>query len=84
MQLRDTFRKQRQNRFERLKIVLPILLAGWIPSVLTLVVSYTILRDTLLLTLAKSQDEKLALGSPELVQNPPRFNLASNRRRRPG
>ena len=47
MQLRDTFRKQRQNRFERLKIVLPILLAGWIPSVLTLVVSYTILRDTL-------------------------------------
>jgi len=30
-----------------LKIVLPILLAGWIPSVLTLVVSYTILRDTL-------------------------------------
>jgi len=45
--LRDTFRKQRQNRFERLKIVLPILLAGWIPSVLTLVVSYTILRDTL-------------------------------------
>jgi Signal transduction histidine kinase len=47
MQLRDTFRKQRQNRFERLKIILPILLAGWIPSVLTLVVSYTILRDTL-------------------------------------
>ena len=30
-----------------MKIVLPILLAGWIPSVLTLVVSYTILRDTL-------------------------------------
>jgi signal transduction histidine kinase/ActR/RegA family two-component response regulator len=40
-------RKQKANRFQRLKIVFPILLAGWIPSILTLVVSYTILRDTL-------------------------------------
>ena len=47
MQLRDTFKKRRRDRFERLKIILPILLAGWIPSVLTLIVSYTILRDTL-------------------------------------
>ena len=47
MQLRDTFRKRRRDRFERLKIIFPILLAGWIPSVLTLIVSYTILRDTL-------------------------------------
>src|SRR5882724_13504138 len=47
MQLRDTFKKRRHDRFERLKIILPILLAGWIPSVLTLIVSYTILRDTL-------------------------------------
>ena len=39
--------KQKANRFQRLKIVLPILLAGWIPSILTLIVSYTILRDTL-------------------------------------
>src|SRR6266700_1524363 len=47
MQLRDAFKKRRRDRFERLKIILPILLAGWIPSVLTLIVSYTILRDTL-------------------------------------
>ena len=39
--------KRRRDRFERLKIIIPILLAGWIPSVLTLIVSYTILRDTL-------------------------------------
>ena len=39
--------KRRLERFERSKIIIPILLAGWIPSVLTLIVSYTILRDTL-------------------------------------
>jgi len=39
--------KRRRERFERSKIIVPILLAGWIPSVLTLIVSYTILRDTL-------------------------------------
>src|SRR5713101_240334 len=47
MQLRDTFKKRKRDRFERFKIIFPILLAGWIPSVLTLSVSYTILRDTL-------------------------------------
>src|SRR6266478_1998963 len=47
MQLRDRFEKQRHGRFERLKIIFPILLAGWIPSILTLVVSYTILTKTL-------------------------------------
>ncbi|MFL6503961.1 MAG: ATP-binding protein [Candidatus Udaeobacter sp.] len=36
-----------RERLERSKIIIPILLAGWIPSVLTLIVSYTILRDTL-------------------------------------
>src|SRR4051812_35553139 len=35
------------SRFERFNIVFPILLAGWVPSILTLVVSYTILRNTL-------------------------------------
>jgi len=39
--------KRRRDRFERFKIIFPILLAGWIPSILTLIVSYTILRDTL-------------------------------------
>src|SRR3954468_18187145 len=40
--------KQRKpRRFERFNLVLAILLAGWVPSVLTLVVSYTILRNTL-------------------------------------
>ena len=39
--------KRSRDRFERFKIIFPILLAGWIPSILTLIVSYTILRDTL-------------------------------------
>src|SRR5262250_3704951 len=47
MQLGDTITKRRRDRFERFAIIFPILLAGWIPSVLTLIVSYTILRDTL-------------------------------------
>src|SRR6266566_2030251 len=47
MKLRDRFKKQRWGRFGRFKIVVPILLAGWIPSILTLVVSYTILTQTL-------------------------------------
>jgi hypothetical protein len=46
-QLGDTMTKRRSDRFERFKIIFPILLAGWIPSILTLIVSYTILRDTL-------------------------------------
>jgi signal transduction histidine kinase/ActR/RegA family two-component response regulator len=40
-------KKPQRNRFERFNLVLAILLAGWVPSVLTLVVSYTILRNTL-------------------------------------
>jgi signal transduction histidine kinase/CheY-like chemotaxis protein len=47
MQLGDTKTKRRRDRFDRFKIIFPILLAGWIPSILTLIVSYTILRDTL-------------------------------------
>jgi signal transduction histidine kinase/CheY-like chemotaxis protein len=47
MQLRDRFKKWEQGRFERFNIVFPILLAGWVPSILTLVVSYTILANTL-------------------------------------
>src|SRR5437763_3529204 len=40
-------KKNPRQRFERFNLVLAILLAGWVPSVLTLVVSYTILRNTL-------------------------------------
>jgi signal transduction histidine kinase/CheY-like chemotaxis protein len=36
-----------RDRFERFNIVVAILLAGWVPSVLMLVVSYTILTNTL-------------------------------------
>ena len=39
--------KTGHHRFERFNIVFPILLAGWVPSILTLVVSYTILTNTL-------------------------------------
>jgi signal transduction histidine kinase/ActR/RegA family two-component response regulator len=38
---------RKPHRFEQFNLVLAILLAGWVPSVLTLVVSYTILRNTL-------------------------------------
>jgi len=47
MQLRDKLRKRKRDRFQRFNIVFPILLAGWAPSILTLVVSYTILTNTL-------------------------------------
>src|SRR4029077_18954720 len=40
-------KKSPRNRFERFNIVFAILLAGWVPSILTLVVSYTILTRTL-------------------------------------
>jgi len=47
MQLGDSTTKRRRHHLDRFKIIFPILLAGWIPSILTLIVSYTILRDTL-------------------------------------
>ena len=47
MQFPATLKKQERDRFERFNIVFPILLAGWVPSILTLVVSYTILTNTL-------------------------------------
>jgi signal transduction histidine kinase len=47
MQSGDTTTKRRRGRFDRFRIIFPVLLAGWIPSILTLLVSYTILRDTL-------------------------------------
>src|ERR1700745_2525019 len=39
--------KAPSHRFDQFNLVLAILLAGWVPSILTLVVSYTILRNTL-------------------------------------
>ena len=36
-----------RDRFERFNIVIAILLAGWTPSILMLVVSYTMLTNTL-------------------------------------
>jgi len=40
-------RSRPRGRFERLNIVIYILFAGWVPSILMLVVSYTILTRTL-------------------------------------
>jgi signal transduction histidine kinase/ActR/RegA family two-component response regulator len=40
-------RKAPRNRFDRFNLVVAILLAGWVPSISALVVSYTILRNTL-------------------------------------
>src|SRR5437667_9938159 len=36
-----------RSRFERLNVIISILIAGWVPSILMLVVSYTILTNTL-------------------------------------
>src|SRR5947207_4323314 len=47
MQLGNPTTKRKRNHLDLFKIIFPILLAGWIPSVLTLIVSYTILQDTL-------------------------------------
>jgi len=47
MPLRYLLKKRLPNRFERFNIVFAILLAGWVPSILTLWVSYTILTRTL-------------------------------------
>src|SRR5229473_5930610 len=47
MPLQYLLKKSPRHRFERFNIVLAILLAGWVPSILTLVVSYTILSKTL-------------------------------------
>src|SRR3712207_1964388 len=44
---RSLFTRRDQDRFERFNIVVAILLAGWVPSILMLVVSYTILTNTL-------------------------------------
>ncbi len=40
-------RRPPRRRFERLNIVIAILIAGWVPSILMLIVSYTILTKTL-------------------------------------
>src|ERR1700720_2149847 len=47
MEVREPVRKRERNRFERFNIVFPILLAGWVPSILVLWLSYTILSNTL-------------------------------------
>src|SRR3954447_20337875 len=47
MEVRAPKPEEKKNRFERFNILFPILLAGWVPSILTLVVSYTILSNTL-------------------------------------
>ena len=47
MQEQDKMRSQPRRRFERLNVVITILIAGWVPSILMLVVSYTILTKTL-------------------------------------
>ncbi|MEP6821627.1 MAG: ATP-binding protein [Chthoniobacterales bacterium] len=45
--LRNVFRRSEQERFQRFNIVVAILLAGWVPSILMLFFSYTILTNTL-------------------------------------
>jgi signal transduction histidine kinase/CheY-like chemotaxis protein len=47
LQFLSRFKKRDPHRFERFNIVVAILLAGWVPSILMLVVSYTILTNTL-------------------------------------
>src|ERR1700719_2602420 len=55
MPSRYLLKKTRHNRLERFNIVFSILLAGWIPSILTLVVSYSILSRTLETSILKDR-----------------------------
>jgi signal transduction histidine kinase/CheY-like chemotaxis protein len=55
MPLRYLLKKTRDSRFERFNIVVSILLAGWIPSILTIVVSYSILSRTLETSILKDR-----------------------------
>jgi signal transduction histidine kinase/CheY-like chemotaxis protein len=47
MQRRESLVQRTRDRFGGFNTVFPILLAGWVPAVLTLFVSYTILSNTL-------------------------------------
>ncbi|MBA3543196.1 MAG: cache domain-containing protein, partial [Chthoniobacterales bacterium] len=47
MQETDKLRSRPRGRFERLNVVISILIAGWVPVVFMLLVSYTILTNTL-------------------------------------
>ena len=47
VQEQDQFRSRPRGRFQHFNVVVSILIAGWVPSVLMLVVSYTILTRTL-------------------------------------
>jgi signal transduction histidine kinase/CheY-like chemotaxis protein len=47
VQEQDHIRSRPRSRFRHFNVVLSILIAGWVPSVLMLVVSYTILTRTL-------------------------------------
>jgi signal transduction histidine kinase/CheY-like chemotaxis protein len=47
VQEQDKLRSRPRGRFERLNVVITILIAGWVPSILMLMVSYTILTNTL-------------------------------------
>jgi hypothetical protein len=55
MPSRYLLKKTRHNRLERFNIVFSILLAGWIPSILTIVVSYSILSRTLETSILKDR-----------------------------
>src|SRR6478672_13286984 len=47
MPLRYLLKKARHDRFERFNIVVAILLAGWVPSILTVWFSYTFVTKML-------------------------------------
>src|SRR5215467_814694 len=47
MPLQHVLKKRRHDRFERFNIVVSILLAGWVPSILTVWFSYTFLTKML-------------------------------------
>src|SRR4029077_12410990 len=47
MPFRNLLKKRRHNRFERFNIVISILLAGWVPSILTVWFSYTFVTKML-------------------------------------
>src|ERR1700736_2440928 len=63
MPLRHFLKKARHNRLERLNIVISILLAGWIPSILGLDVSYSILSQSLEIRILRDRHTLVELNA---------------------
>jgi hypothetical protein len=70
------------DRFERFNIVVAILLAGWVPSLLMLVVSYTILTNTLESKILRDRQTFVQIDRPSRRDDFSRTSASSSTTRR--